>query len=249
MSPGLTFDPFEMMPFTGYIEPTTGRQEQYLSLAHFVYSERLARVDEQYRRYLLQMEDPELFRLEVDGVGLAGQDTEEWDAAMQQLLYAGIFMQALSNRECFGNLLSNAETLSIANCLFSQEAAQAMGQFIKDVRQPQDKLKVLFLGDCRDDLYVDNCMSVIFGKRAPQCLLALEDDGCSAGVSAYARKTLAPFSLLSASLSDEALIENIRRRCTHFFHFQGGQGAPLTERLIELLKAAGVSIKPIQSRP
>lgn len=249
MSPGLTFDPFEMMPFTGYIEPSTGRQEQYLSLAHFVYSERLVGVDEQYRRYLLQMDDPELFRLEVDGVGLAGQDTEEWEAAMQPLLYSGIFMQAISNRERFGQLLGNANKLSIANCLFSHDAAQAMGQFINDVRTPQDKLKVIFLGDCSDGVYVDNCLSVIFGKRAPQCLLALEDDGCSLSVSSFARKTLAPFSLLNSSLSDEALVENVRRRCTHVFHFEGGQLTDLSARVLEQLRAAEVAISPIPPKP
>ena len=46
MSSGTTFDPFAMMGFTGYIDPATGRPDQYHSLAHFVYSE-LAGVDEQ----------------------------------------------------------------------------------------------------------------------------------------------------------------------------------------------------------
>lgn len=249
MSPGTTFDPFDMVEFTGYIDPATGRQEQYLSLAHFVYSERLAGVDEQYRRYLLQMEDPELFRLEVDGVGMAAQDAEVWKATVEQLLYAGIFMQALSNRERFTELLGNADQLSIANCAFSQDAAIAMGNFIADVRQPQDKLKVIFLGDCRDEEYVADCLSVIFGKREPQCLLALEDDGCSVGVSGFARKSLAPFSLLNASLSDDALVESIRRRCTHVFHFEGGQSAGLTTRVLNQLRDAEVVITSIPAKP
>lgn len=249
MSPITTFDPFEMMGFTGYIDPATGRQEQYLTLAHFVYSERFAGVDEHYRRYLLQMDDPEIFRLEVDGVGMVGQENEDWIAAGQHLLYAGIFMQALSNRERFGKLLANADQLSIASCAFSQDAAQAMGQFIGHVLNPQDKLKVMFLGDCRYEEYIGNCMSVIFGKRAPQCLLALEDDGCSLGVSAFARKALAPFSLLSASLTDEALVENIRRRCTHVFHFEGGHSSVLTERVLDQLRSAEFAITPIPEKP
>lgn len=248
MSPGITFDPFELMDFVGFIDPETGRQDKYLSLAHFVYSERLAGVDEQYRRYLLKMEDPELFRLEVDGVGVAGQDTEGWSSAIQQLLYAGIFMQALSNRERFGELLVKADQLSIADCTFSQDTAVAMGKFIGDLRQPKDKLKVLFLGDCRDEDYVRNCLSVIFGKRSPHCLLALEDDGCSLGVSGFARNSLAPFSLLSASLNDEALVESIRLRCTHVFNFEGGQTAELTQRVLDQLRAAGFAITPIPAK-
>lgn len=249
MSPGTTFDPFEMMEFRGYIDPATGRQDEYLSLSHFVYSERLAGVDEQFRQYLLKLDDPELFRLEVDGVGIAGQDSDDWMAAVQQLLYAGIFMQALSNRDRFGVLLGNAGQLSIASCAFGEDAAMAMGRFIGDVRQPQDKLKVIFLGDCRDNEYIDNCLSVIFGKRAPQCLLALEDDGCSVGVSGFARKGLAPFSLLSASLNDEALVESIQRRCTHAFHFEGGRESELTMRVLDQLKATGFKITPIPAKP
>jgi len=247
MSSGTTFDPFAMMGFTGYIDPATGRPDQYHSLAHFVYSE-LAGVDEQYRRYLLQMVDPELFRLEVDGVGITGHGTDDWSEAVQQLLYAGIFMQALSNRGHFSELLGNADRLTVASCAFSQDAAVAMGKFIGDLRLPQGKLKVLFLGDCRDTKYVDDCLGVIFGKRAPQCLLALEDDGCSGAVSDFARKTLAPFSLLSSSLSDEAVVEAIRIRCTHVFNFRGGQPGEHTVRLLDQLNAAGVQVSPIQAR-
>ncbi|HDS1721563.1 hypothetical protein NPS53_08640 [Pseudomonas putida] len=248
MSSGTTFDPFAMMGFTGYIDPATGRPDQYHSLAHFVYSERLAGVDEQYRRYLLQMVDPELFRLEVDGVGIAGQDAEGWSEVVQQLLYAGIFMQALSNRESFGSLLGNADRLTVASCAFSQDAAIAMGRFIGDVRQPQDKLKVVFLGDCRDVKFVDECLSVIFGKRAPQCVLALEDDGCSVGVSGFARKTVVPFSLLSSSLTDEAIVESIRIRCTHVFNFQGGRPGDQTTRVLDQLRASGLEISQIPAR-
>lgn len=249
MNPASTFDPFEPMPFVGYIDPATGRQDRYLSLAHFIYSERFAGVDEHYRRYLLQLEDTELFRLEVDGVGFTGTDKPGWEVMRPRLIYSGIFMQALSNRERFGQLLANIDQLAIANCSFSDEAANAMGQFIGDVRMPQDKLKVLFLGSCADTHYIESCLGVIFGKREPQCLLALEDDGCSVGVSTFARNCAAPFSLLSSSQSDEALVESIQRRCTHSFHFVGGEETALTQLLLDRLAEAGIEIKPIQPKP
>lgn len=249
MSPATTFDPFDHMPFTGYIDPMTGRQERYLSLAHFIHSERLAGVDDHYRKYLLNLDDPELFRLEVDGVGFTGGDRPEWDDLRQPLIYAGIFMQALSNREHYGQLIANASNLSIADCSFSNEAAVAMGEFIGDIQAPQDKLKVVFLGACSDLDYISKCLGVIFAKRAPQCLLALEDDASAMGVSAYARKNGHPFSLFSASLSDQAIAESIRLRCTHVFNFVGEGGSALTQAVVAMLRDSGMKVTLIQPKP
>ena len=249
MSPVITFDPFATMPFTGYIDPSTGRQERYLSLAHFVHSERLSGVDERYRKYLLNLDDPELFRLEVDGVGFTGGDRPDWEALRPRLMYAGIFMQALSNREHYGQLIANAAQLSIAHCSFSSDAALAMGQFIDDLQAPQDKLKVVFLGGCVDQDYVSSCLEVIFAKRSPQCLLALEDDGCASCISAFARRHGSPFSMLSSSLSEQALAESIRLRCTHVFHFVGQNDSALNSGVVALLRNSGVTVSPIAPKP
>ena len=249
MRPGSMLDPFELMPFTGYIERSTGRQETYLSLAHFIHSERFAGVDEHYRRYLLQLDDTELFRLEVDGVGITCGDKPDWDAMKVRLLYAGIYMQALSNREHYGNLLAKADNLSIANCSFSEDAAEAMGEFVGDIQTPQDKLKVAFLGATQDESFIESCLSVIFARRGPQCLLSIEDDGCSMGVSMYARKGAVSFALLSASLSEESIAENILRRCTHIFHFLSGNDSKLTSAVLDRLQAAGGKVTPILPKP
>lgn len=247
MSPGLTFDPYELMPFAGYIEPTTGRQELYPSLAHFFHSEQVSGVDEHYRRYLLKLHDPELFRLEVDGVGIGCGERPEWEGLKLSTLYAGIFMQALSNRERFGELIENAGNLSVASCSFSADAAAALGEFIHDLHTPEEALKVVFLGGERDAEYISSCLGAIFAKRAPHCLLSLEDDGCSFAVSSFARNQASAFSLLSASLSEEAIVENITRRSTHVFHFMGDD-TPLTSSVVQLLIAAGVSVRPIQPK-
>lgn len=249
MSPATTFDPFDHMPFMGYINPLTGRPERYLSLAHFIHSERLAGVDEHYRKYLLNLDDPELFRLEVDGVGFTGGERPDWLELRQPLIYAGIFMQALSNREHYGQLITNVSTLSIANCSFSDDVAVAMGDFIGDIQAPQDKLKVAFIGGCDDLDYISSCLRVIFAKRAPQCLLAIEDDASALGVSAYARNNAHPFSLFSASLSEQAIAESIRLRCTHVFNFAGEGGSALSQVVASLLSESGMKVTPIQPKP
>lgn len=167
MSPTLTFDPYELMPFTGYIDPATGRQVRYLSLAHFIHSERVSGVDEHYRKYLLQLDDPELFRLEVDGVAITSGERSNWGDMKGSLLYAGIFMQALSNRERYSQYIEIVDQLSVASCSFSDDAAAVLGQFIGDIKDPQDALKVVFLGDNRNEEYIKSCLSTVFAKRAP----------------------------------------------------------------------------------
>jgi predicted NAD-dependent protein-ADP-ribosyltransferase YbiA (DUF1768 family) len=249
MSPGSTFDPYELMPFTGYIEPSTGRQETYLSLAHFIHSERVAGVDEHYRRYLLQLDDPELFRLEVDGVGITSGDKPNWETVKVRLLYAGIYMQAISNRERYGLLLAQAHTLAIASCSFSQDAAEAMGEFVGDVQSPQDKLKVAFIGAVQDAGFIESCLGVVFARKRPQCLLAVEDDGCLFGVSNFARNNASSFALLDSTLSADAVAENIMRRSTHIFHFLGGDDSQRITTVLGHLQESGATVTPIQPKP
>ncbi|MFL1449314.1 hypothetical protein ACI77O_13035 [Pseudomonas tritici] len=248
MSLGLTFDPYELMPFVGYIEPSTGRQELYPSLAHFFHSEQISGMDEHYRNYLLKLNDPELFRLEVDGVGIGCGEKSDWEHVRMDALYAGIFMQALSNRERYGEFFENADKLSVASCSFSSDAATVLGEFIQDLHDPQGALKVVFLGAVHDLGYIELCLDALFANRAPQCVFALEDDGCSLGVSSFARSRASAFSLLNASLSEDAIVENITRRSTHIFHFQGGADAPLTSSVVQRLLAEGVSVLPIQPK-
>ena len=245
MTPKLTFDPYELMPFTGYLDPETGRQVKYLSLAHFIHSERVAGIDEQYRKYLLKLEDPELFRLEVDGVAITCGERPNWSDTKGSLLYAGIFMQALSNRDRYSQYVERVEQLSVASCSFSDDAAAALGHFIGDINAPQDALKVVFLGDNRNSDYIQSCLSTVFAKRGPLCLLALEDDGCSAGVSTFARAGAVAYSLIDAALSDDSIVDNIKRRCTHVFHFQGGNDSPLTASVLRQLGESSINVLPI----
>lgn len=249
MSPVITFDPFERLPFRGYIEPGSGRQAYYLSLAHFIHSERFRGIDDQYRSYLLRLEDIELFRLEVDCIGQTGVDSEDWAQNKHRLLYAGIFMQAIANRDRYGELLQAGEALSVAASSYTDELAIAMGEFIHDVKGSQDKLKVAFIGACSDRAYAKECLEVIFAKRLPQCLFAIEDDPCSMGISCYARESATAFVLLDAALSAEVIADNLARRSTHVFQFVGEGSSALSTEAALLAADAGLVISPIQPKP
>lgn len=249
MSKVITFDPFERMPFQGYIEQDTGRQAQYLSLAHFIHSERFRGVDDHYRGYLLRLDDMELFQLEVEGIGQTSSDCEDWVRNKQRLIYAGIFMQAVANRERYVELLSPGVALSVAACSYSDDLAEAMGAFIHDVSATQDKLKVAFVGACTDMDFTRACLNVIFAKRLPQCLFAIEDDPCSMSISRYARESATAFSLLDAALSAEAIADNLARRATHVFQFVGDGSSLLSTEAAGLAARAGLVITPIQPKP
>jgi hypothetical protein len=249
MSAGKTFDPYELMPFQGYIESATGQQIRYLSLAHFIHSERLRGVDEHYRAYILRLEDAELFRLEVDGIGFVGSDNQEWSDIKLRLIYAGIFMQAIAHRERYSQMLSYGASLSIASGSYSDDLAISMAEFIRDISSPQEKLKVAFAGNSSDQDYIHSCLKIIFAKRLPQCLFAIEDDKCSLAISEYARASSTAFTLLDSSLSDEELAENLKRRSTHIFKFLGGDGTSRPERVLTLAEQAGATISPIQPKP
>ncbi|WP_162893432.1 hypothetical protein [Pseudomonas savastanoi] len=249
MSPGTTFDPYEVMPFHGYIEQETGRQARYPSLAHFIHSERFRGVDEHYRTYLLRLEDAELFRLEVDGIGQVGGDSQDWSRRKGRLLYAGIFMQAVAHRDRYSQLLSHGARLSVASGSYSDDLARAMGDFISDVSTPQEKLKVAFAGSCVDQGYADGCLKIIFANRLPQCLFAIEHDACAQVISDYARETATAFILLDSSLTEDALAENIGRRSTHIFRFVGGDDDCLSARILAIAEQSGATVSPILPKP
>lgn len=248
MSKVITIDPFERMPFLGYIEQVSGRQTKYLSLAHFVHSERFRGVDEHYRGYLLRLDDMELFQLEVEGIGNISADSDDWVRNKQRLIYAGIFMQAVANRERYVELLGAGVELAVAASSYSDELAEAMGTFIHDVSATQDKLKVAFAGACSDMSYAKECLEVIFAKRLPQCLFAIEDDPCSMTISCYARESATAFALLDASLSAEAIADNLARRTTHVFQFVGEGSSPLSMEAVALAASSGLVISHIQPK-
>lgn len=62
-----------------------------------------------------------------------------------KVLYAGIYMQAVSNRNAFTELVQNANRLQIVDSDLAQDIATVMSQFISDL-SGEPKLKVGFLG-------------------------------------------------------------------------------------------------------
>jgi hypothetical protein len=246
MSEQNLYDPFEQMPFVGYIDESTGRQETYLSLAHFYHTERLRGTDEHYRRYLMRLEDPELFQLEVEGLGVSGsQSRVGWDDLHLKVIYAGIYMQAVSNRNAFTELVQNANRLEIVDSDLAHDIAAVMSQFISDL-SGEPKLKVGFLGGTSSTEFASNCLGVIFAKNSPQCLFALEDDICTGLISRYAQSVGSAFSLISSSLTDEAIADNFQRRCNHLFKFHDPNESARMGRVSSLLDAAGAVVRPLQ---
>lgn len=245
MSNMIRFDPYDALPFFGYIDASTGRQERCHSLAHFYHSERLRGVDEQYRRYLMQLEDPELFILEVEDVGIAYGDRDGWDSLQANALYAGVYMQAIANRGAYAKLINATSQLGIADCPFSGLLAEAMGRFITDLSERANRLRVCFIGQCSDSEFATNCMQVIFAQNQPQCLFAVEDDGCADLISRYGQRVGSAFTQIESGMSEEAIADNIQRRCSHVFKFSSPNETEQTRKIARLLEDAGVVVRPL----
>ena len=177
MNSAAKYDPFRIMPFEGYINGATGRRESYMSLAHFYYSEQLRGVDENYRQYILNQSDPELFRVEVEGVWQTnGKEDQE---RAYRIFYAGIYMQALNNKDVYSGFLSNASNLCVTNCENDALIADALGQFISDiVNGNEGQRKVAFLGAGSTNEYMLSCMEAIFAKNSPHCIFKMKNANC-----------------------------------------------------------------------
>lgn len=246
MSSTVNFDPFKIMPFEGYVDPTTGTRERYISLVHFYYSEQLRGLDEQYRQYILNLSDPELFRLEVEGVWQSQGENGEGRAS--RIFYAGIYMQASNNRTEYMDYLANITNLSVTNCENDNIIAEALGLFFNDISgSNEQQRKVVFLGSCPDKKFMLECINTIFSKNLPHCIFSLEGDDCVSTLSEYAISSASAFNLISSSLSVDEAAESIARRCTHAFMFKGSASDPKVELIANTLIENGISVRPIQT--
>lgn len=244
------YDPFALLPFLGFIDAETGRQEQHYSLAHFYLMEQARGVDASYRHYLSQLSDPEIFRMEAGcfprTVG-EGQ-RPEWDVFKHQLLYAGIYMQAVNNRSFYAELLKAPESLVISDSAFSTEVASAMGRFIDSLNSQENQLRVAFIGTTDQGSYAQDCFEAIFAKNRPLCLFAIEGDGCATEVSAYAQRTGSALVLIEPGQGEAVIAEDIQRRCSHVFKFLGLGDSDVCGRVTPLLEQSGVQLRQLQQK-
>lgn len=238
-----TFDPFEILPFHGYINSETGKRELHNSLAHFYHHQRLAGSSDGIRQYLASIDDPDLFRIEVEGVGYE-TTADDWVTNETSCLKAGLYMQAVDQIEVYGELLQSASNLSVVNCSFATTIADALSSFICSLGANEDVLKVAFIGDAPMTFAVD-CFKVIFDRRLPDALFALEGEDLSQVISNLARKLYVPLSLIPCGLEPNAAAENIGRRCTHAFHFQGVSSSQNANDVAEALLELGKVVTPI----
>lgn len=238
-----TYDPYQILPFRGYLDPETGERELHHSLAHFYHRLRLAGSDKNLQRFLGSIDCPDLFRIEVEGVGYSST-VENWPEHEIACLKAGLYMQAVEQKEFFSNLLGDVERLTIAGCDFSEPLATALSEFISSLGSSDEALKVAFAGEAPID-FAHQCFGIIFANKRPDCLFALEGDAVAAAVSNYARSVLSPLALIGKDAANEDAASDLARRCNHFFHFTGDQVCSRVDEISRTLQANGLKVTPI----
>lgn len=247
MSEPIIYDPYDHLPFQGYIDPSTGVPERFLSLAHFYFCERLRGVDDQYRAYVRSLDDPEIFALEADGLLGMPAGRTNWKVLEEKVMYAGVYMQAAANRDVFAELIECRDEVEIEERPISDLAGNAMLQFIDDLMDTETpKLKVAFLGGGVNATFAESCMNVIFAKSHPQCLYAIEQGREGAVlVSAYAQRIGAAFTAIDAQ-DPAAAANHLLRRCSHIFMFDSPSAPAYLSDISAALEAAGKAIKHLR---
>ena len=243
MTSNLLFDPFAEMPFNGYLDPTSGEPTYYRSLAHFVYSEMMRSVDPQYQAYLIGLDDSELFRLEVEDVALGQASCSTSD--LQQLVYAGVYMQAASNKEAYSVILNSPELVSVQDCELADDIASVLGRFISDLQSSDQLLRVAFMLEGVSPDFLNEVLSVLFKKRAANCILAVGRPTANIVLSDYARGQRAAFLMVGDEEGADMLATQLQRRTSHVYHLACGIASEASAARIQHLESHGVQIKKI----
>ena len=160
-----TYDPYQILPFRGYVDSSTGERERYLSLAHFYHHMRLAGSDLNLRQHLASIDCPELFRIEAEGVGYQ-TTVQNWADLEVACLKAGLYMQAVEQKDFFSYLLNDVSKLSFTSCAFGTSLATALSEFVESLSSNEGPLKVFFAGDASPE-FANQCFDIIFAKKNP----------------------------------------------------------------------------------
>lgn len=212
------YDPYAGLPFVGYRRPGSQHPETYVSLMHFVESEKFRGVDESYRQYLLTISDPEDFLFETAGV-TQGIRREDWDSIKVAMIRAGMWMQLIQNQaECAGSLLKPGCTTPIE--LITHVAELTYIRLVKANHEEGEQLRrVVLAGDCSlCDEAVSTLFDQIFVNRMPDEIYVAAESGLSVLAEEFCIRHYIPIRVFEfgGSTPEQAAAEALIK-ATHVF--------------------------------
>ncbi len=236
------YDPYATLPFHGYRTAGSPQPETYLSLMHFIESEKYRGVDDTYRRYLLTLTDRDDFLFETAGVAQGGRRTD-WEAIKFPMIRAGMWMQLVQHQEeLASSLLQPGCRTSIQ--LVTQVAEQTYNRLHKASHEEGEQLRrVVLTGDrsaCDESIF--GLFDQIFANRLPDEIFLAGEEGVSRLAERYCIERYIPARLFSFSGTQvEQVAANALAKGTHVFSITATDqsDSAFAESVLELAAATG----------
>jgi hypothetical protein len=213
-----SYDPYAALPFVGYRRPGSSQLETYVSLMHFVESEKFRGVDESYRQYLLTINDPEDFLFETAGVS-QGIRRADWDSIKVAMIRAGMWMQLVQQQaELKDSLLQPGCTTPIE--LITHVAELTYTRLVNANHVEGEQLRrVVLAGDCAlNDQGVFTLFDQIFVNRKPDEIYVAAESGLSVLAEEYCIQHYIPIRVFElAGTTPELTAAEALLKGTHVF--------------------------------
>ena len=245
MSARLKFDPFEIRPFKGFINTQTGSHDVFNSIAQFFYGEVLSDSEPSYRDYILRLDNYDLLKLEIEAIGLSQLNiSPQVRSRASELMYAGIYMQAVADRHYYASLVKPGTTLDILSCSIADELAMPLEKFLSNLTGKTKMLRAAVFGSA-EPAYVQGCLDRVFSKTKPNCLTAINDQQLVKTISEQARRLRSALNVVEICEDVIATAQSLKARNTHFIYFEGDGVSPWIAHVIDALEESGAEVRRI----
>lgn len=224
------YDPYDQIPFAGYLSDIDGQPETYWSLMHFLEAEKMRGVDDQYRRYLLELRDRDYFVMETACIGQSIR-REDWSEVRASVIYAGLMMQLAQNKEALQHSL-----LADSFQCEAEIITEVRASLLERLRDPEPLRRVLFVGTGQEqNAQINSLFDHIFMKRKPDEIITFAEPGVCTAAAKYAHAHYIPFRAFSLQEDLSAVAQDAVSRSSHVFQIGADDSAtPITKIAFDL---------------
>ena len=211
-----TFDPYQPLPFKAYglFDGASVEQETCASLMHYVEAEKFLGVDEQYRRFILSIQDTEDFMLETAGVSQARR-RQDWFQVRDRLIRAGAWMQLVQHKDHLCDRLLAGE-LSCKLGPINDAIASIRERLMSD--EPLRKVLITGAVEFTNQETVFAMLDSIFARRQADEIIVTDEMGVGRLAARYAHHHYIPIRVVGDTAeNDEAALEIVLSHASHVF--------------------------------
>jgi len=210
------YDPYAILPFVAYRSEACPEGDLCHSLMHFIESEKFRGVDDCYRRFLLQQDDPDDFLLETAAIQ-QGDVRADWAEQRAGLIRAGMWMQLVQHQDAL------RDSLLKPNCstgvqLIDKAADDIYRRLISASESGNELRRVVLAGDrTLSSSAVFRTFDHLFQSRMPDEIYISDEIGLAELANQYALSKYIPVRVFSGSDDAEACAVSMLEKGTHVF--------------------------------